>query len=55
MQTRQELIFEFVKAMASTETTTKVATDCLYSAQKDYVRDVYLLASLFADKYLEMC
>lgn len=55
MQTRQELILEFVKAIASTERTAQVATDCMSAEQRNYVRDVYLLAAIFADKYIENC
>ena len=53
MQTRQELILDFMKAIAATENTARVAVDCLSRAQDEYVRDVYLLAAKFADKYIE--
>lgn len=53
MQTRQELILEFMKAMAASPKTTEVATQSMLTReQKEYVRDVYLMAALFADKYI---
>jgi hypothetical protein len=53
MQTRQELVLEFMKAMAATSKTVDIATESMSTKnQKDYVRDIYLMAALFADKYL---
>ena len=53
MQTRQELILDFMKAMMATDETCKVASDCFGPQQQDYVRDIYLMAAKFADYMLE--
>lgn len=53
MQTRQELILDFMKSMAATEMAVKVAQTEPIATQKAFVRDIFLLAAIFADKYLE--
>lgn len=53
MQTRQELILDFMKAMLANDKTIDMATNGILPEQKAYARDVYLMAAILADRYLE--
>lgn len=52
MQTRQELILDFMKAMAGTGDTTRVAIEEYTEEQQRYAKEIYLMAALFADEVL---
>lgn len=53
MQTRQELILDFMKQMAGTEQTIKMAASESLANQEHYAKEIYLMAAVFADEYLD--
>ncbi len=53
MQTRQELILDFMKQMAGTEQVIEMSKKADAEGQKACALKIYLMAAVFADQYLE--
>lgn len=52
MKTRQELILDFMLALASTDRAGESVAEDTTEDQKTFARDAYLMAAIFADQYL---
>lgn len=52
MQTRQELILDFMKQMVGTDQTVEMARTENLAGQEAYAQKIYLMAAVFADQYI---